>query len=352
MVFSSHRLATFEFFSDYVDESEGSSRSVILQDLPLVSSIEEAIKLNNKLDSAREAVYYGLIPGMIYDSNRMGTNIAGKRAYHVRNAIKNNLGQLDNVFRHILRSIIDGYMGFQVPEELGLLLDSVGGSNKFDIRWVPYHLQFVLSELSRTVFKYHLMAENLSKYCNILKFAKEHSGEGWESIFVVVLVARCLNRLHCGTFVPDRWFDTHPNEVDVQLNRYNAIMNENKAFSECTSWDEMKGGLVPSINPCLNVLYPTHNNFGVYDVIVVFSGNGKMQDIRGYQLKEGKAARKHTAHSELFGKSIFVQGDPPESTAKDEKGWVIPCKDEIDTFFGVSGKHWTPEKWKKLAKAT
>jgi hypothetical protein len=205
MVFSSHTLGTFQFFSQYVDTGKGSARTVILQELPLVASLEEAIQLNDKLDSAREAVYYGLVPGMIYESNRIGTNIAGKRDYWVRKAIKNNLGRLDVVFRAILRSLIDGDMSSKVPTALGMLLDSVEGeANQFDaIRWVPYHLQFVLSELSKESFKYHRIAENLSKYCNLLKFAKEHSGEGWESIFVVVLVARCLNRLSCTTFVPD-----------------------------------------------------------------------------------------------------------------------------------------------------
>jgi hypothetical protein len=48
---------------------------------------------------------------------------------------------------------------------------------------------------------------------------------------------------------------------------------------------------------------------------------------------------------------LYKRG-PPQRTAKDEKGWVIPCKDEIDAFFGISGKHWAPEKWKKFAKTT
>jgi hypothetical protein len=68
----------------------------------------------------------------------------------------------------------------------------------------------------------------------------------------------------------------------------------------------MKGGVFLSNNPCLNVLYPNHNNFEVYDVIVVFSEGGKIHDVRGYQLKEGKAASKHTAHHEMDEKSIIV----------------------------------------------
>jgi len=357
LVFSSHLLGTFNFFSQYLDRSRGSSRHVTLQELPIVSSLQEAMSLKNSLDSVREAMYYGLVPGMIYESRLSGKCIAGKREYWVTKAINNHLRELDGCFRSILMSLIDGFTNQKFPEELGILLDSVqdkvGDLDK--IRWVPYHLQFVLHELSSANFAHARLADQLSDYCNLLKDAKQLSGEGWEGLFVLFLVARCLNCKDDNTFVPDLWFETGQEEVEIVLNCYDASSNEMRPFSDCKTWDEMKAGVVQPTNKtryCLNILYPTHNNFEVYDVIVVFFLQGTRKHVVGYQLKEGKAQRKHKAHPDM-NISLFVQGDPPaETQVDDEKGWTIPGKDAIDTFFGESGKHWTPESWRKFTNST
>jgi hypothetical protein len=68
--------------------------------------------------------------------------------------------------------------------------------------------------------------------------------------------------------------------------------------------------------------------------------------VYGYQLKEGKAKRGHIA-DESIDKSFLIQGAGTKRTVlKDSKGWISPNKDVIDSFFGESGKHWTPERWK------
>lgn len=350
LVFSSHLLGTFSFLSEYLDRSKGSCRPITLQELPIVPSFQEALTLKKSLNSVREAMYYGLIPGMIYESNTKGKHIGGKRSDRVKEAIRNHSDELDACFRSILKSLIDGYTDEKFPEELGLLLDSVQPKigDLCKIRWVPYHLQFVLHCFGGASFAHSRLAEQLSEYCNLVKDAKELSGEGWESLFVLFLVARCLNGKSDKTIVPNLWFETGNEEVAVVLNNYDATLNENLQFADCKTWDEMKRGVVPvNESRCLNILYPSHNNFEVYDVIVVYFFRGKKQ-FWGYQLKERKAPRKHKAHRDMV-RSLFVQGSPPvETKTDDEKGWTIPGKEAIDTFFGESGKHWTPENWRRF----
>lgn len=99
----------------------------------------------------------------------------------------------------------------------------------------------------------------------------------------------------------------------------------------------------------LTVLYPTHNNFEVYDAFVVYSNHGRAVSVYGYQLKESKSSKKPQTNNKLL-KSFFVQGSPANETKTDGKGWTVPNKTTIDRFFGESGRHWTPERWRKFSE--
>ena len=68
-VFSSHEVSTLEFFSFLIDPhpSKGHMPPVILQELPITDTLSKARKLKSNLNSAREAIYYGLLPGLIYE---------------------------------------------------------------------------------------------------------------------------------------------------------------------------------------------------------------------------------------------------------------------------------------------
>jgi len=75
-------------------------------------------------------------------------------------------------------------------------------------------------------------------------------------------------------------------------------------------------------------------------------GKNKFTQIYGYQLKEGKADSKQPLEP-AFAKSFVIKGSPPVKT-KESHGWTIPNAETIDDFFGYSGKHWTPQEWKRL----
>jgi hypothetical protein len=100
--------------------------------------------------------------------------------------------------------------------------------------------------------------------------------------------------------------------------------------------------------PHIAVYYPPHARFQTYDVIVVvFRGDGTREKVIGYQLKEGKKVPTMQP-SPLVAESILFRGLSAEER-KNYHGWIAPSDAEIDTFFGESGKLWTPKHWKQLA---
>ena len=362
-VFSSHQVSTVEFFSLFVDPSKGSVRPVVLQELPIADTLTKALKLKSTLDSAREAIYYGLLPGLIYYSpekneeeelrnnqseenvkkpERSLRDIVGKRQIFTRQFL-NNSQNLDRDFKDILRSLICGDSDL-VPKELHMLLDTAGNEDGISvIRWVPFHLSFVMSRLAMAHdFSYNHIAGRIGKLCDDLRDSKRFSGEGWEAIFVLFLLARCLTKLDDEFFVPRKWFLEDPKVL------YNEPYQSNKQllFSECENWQQLLKGVTPGDKPQLSILFPTHSRFKDYDVLAVYSEGGQNKSIYGYQLNEGATSIAHSA-SVTIEKSFWVQGKSPKSP-KEQKNWLIPHEKIIDTFYGESGKHWTPKKWSKF----
>jgi hypothetical protein len=177
-VFSSHVLSTVAAFGEFIDTSQGSERHITLQELPLVDNLSTAMKhLYSNLNGAREAIYYGLLPGMLYEQSR-GSSIKGKREKAVRRY--NNevaVGTKDLVFKKILRSLFSGMID-DVPEQLHLLLDGCGEIGSQKIRWVPFHLGYVLERvtLSEESTLSRLSLE-IAEICRSIKDADEASGK-------------------------------------------------------------------------------------------------------------------------------------------------------------------------------
>jgi hypothetical protein len=91
----------------------------------------------------------------------------------------------------------------------------------------------------------------------------------------------------------------------------------------------------------------------VYDVIVaVYPSESDERQLYGYQLKEGRGSPKElkkTVKSKFIG-SLVIRGEPNKAKSTQRKGvsWIVPGKKEIDSFFGVSGRSWTPQAWDNL----
>lgn len=347
-VFTSHVLTTLGFLGVFLDPSNASDRHVVMHELPLVDNLSTASSyLYSSLD-AREAIYYGLMPGMIFEWGQKHS-VAGKR----NNAIKKYNEELATIsgeqreieFNSILLSLLTGEVE-QVPEALHTLLDTSAaepGSEK--IRWVPYHLEFVMQKIRFIDLEKSRLAQSIANLCKQLHDAKESSGDGWEALFVLFLLARCINAQWHDALLPKFAF-RGDQKAEV---RYNEPYDNSslRCFSQCHNWKELKDGIKPSKKPQISVYFPTHAKFEAYDVVVMFSEQNRIERVYGYQLKEGSGNSKQPVESDFF-RSFVVKGDPPDGTLQ-KAGWCIPSGMDIDDFFGESGKYWTPKEWKKLS---
>lgn len=321
-VFSSLVLSTLNDSGPAMDPTNGSVRDVILQELALVDNFFTAVEsLYAKLDGAREAIYYGILPGILYEQSR-GKFIAGKRERVVckYNDDKKSIGDKDREFKTILRSLYSGNVD-DFPKQLHLLLDGCGAHGDKMIRRVPFNLEYVL-EHTKFSNECELLSKSMAKLCKSMKDADEASGKAWEALFVLYLVARCINHSYADYFVPKHWFN-HPS-VKVKFNPY---YKPARPFGQCQTWNELKEGIGASETfPIVSVFYLSHATFIVFYVIAVYStpGNAYTQ-VYGYQLKEGKAndPKKFTDTTEAFTRSFVVKGNPP-GESQDKNSWNTP----------------------------
>lgn len=120
LVFSSHVISTVSAFGEFASTSVGSSRPVTLQELPLVDNLSTAMgTLNDSLKGTREAIYYGLLPRLIYETGRK--SIEGKRGSAMDRYLSETSDK-DTEFKRIVISLITGDLA-DVPELLHILLD-------------------------------------------------------------------------------------------------------------------------------------------------------------------------------------------------------------------------------------
>ena len=124
------------------------------------------------------------------------------------------------------------------------------------------------------------------------------------------------------------------------------FLGEFKCYDQCECWADLKKGIKPGEAPAISIYYP-HTRFKAYDVVLVISENKAIKRIIGYQLKEG--SNDATQDVEPKFRQSFVMKGVPLSEPRYRSDWTFPSEQEIDEFFGVSGAHWMPKQWKKLA---
>ena len=195
---------------------------------------------------------------------------------------------------------------------------------------------------------YRKFAEEVEKHCSQLRTSKGSSGDGWEALFVLLLLVRCITKmsstkLHVtgsDALVPEDWFKQSPTIS------FNAAFSGKSPITSCKNWEELKGGLSLDEGPQISIFYPPHASFVVYDVIVIYSEDKKIQKLYGYQCKQDEANAAQDVHPE-FDCSFVLQGESRE-TSSIRKNWFVPGSKDIDEFFGSSGKLWTPREWRRL----
>ena len=189
------------------------------------------------------------------------------------------------------------------------------------------------------------LAQSLSKLCQRLHDAKEASGDGFEGLFVLLLLARCIATMPDDYYVPARWFHASP------VVHFNSAYDHNgRSCNECTSWEQLKEGLVLGSGPQISIFYPQHASFNAYDAVALYINRGELFEIYGYQLKESSSSKTRDVE-DSFTKNFFIRGLSLKDSRESNNGWIFPGDDKLDEFYGESGKYWTPKWWKRLSEA-
>jgi len=345
-VFSTHIVSTLGCLGVYLEYNTNSDRGVIHQKLPLVQNLSTALGLKPTLHGPREVVYYGLMPGLIHDRYVYTGRSFPKWKFALDQCNDKSPEELKNAFHAILASLLTGRLKTRefgdVPVQLHAFLDASSSEDgSEEVRWSPHHLEYILSNLRLGDRNDNHLSESMSKLCKMLLDSKESSGEGWEGLFVLFLLARCLTAGWQTGVLPEFTFATQ-GPLKVLYNQpYEGVLDN------CQSWDDLKCGIRPGSEPALSVYYPTHSRFGAYDAILLFTESKEIKRIIGYQLKEGKSDATQPTEREFY-RSFVVKGASP-NLASTRQGWHILSDNDIEKFFGVSGKYWTPKEWRRLA---
>jgi hypothetical protein len=248
----------------------------------------------------------------------------------------------------LLETFITGDPDF-VPKPLLQLMTVMRIDAKPKVRWIPYHMMEVLDSFAKqAVLKNHWALNAIpQEFAQFVK-AKDQSGDGWESLFVVVLLIRALSAK----------FDTKVLSLDaatftgcsVSLNTP-FLLPVGKTFGEISDVEEFVEGIgQPAHHPHIAVYFPTHAQFELYDVIVAISHSGVHMEKFGYQLKERKKLPKKAA-SNVLDKSLVIRGQPTAESINVRK-WTVVGEAELCEFLGESGRHWTPMHWSHLNSST
>eukprot|EP00980_Cylindrotheca_fusiformis_P003372 scaffold749_cov97-Cylindrotheca_fusiformis.AAC.2 len=231
-----------------------------------------------------------------------------------------------------------------VPEVFRELMDVDVVEKKPIALWIPYHMAEVLLTLSRHTalpIAVRRCLGTIHKQFQSFRNQKIQSGDGWEALFIVTLLTRCLTKSFC-KLVPLYGFD------DGEVS-WNEPFNTKVDFG-CESVEEFVSGIPFSRSTkSISIYFPTHAQFQVYDIILACWDDNLERQLYGYQLKEGSTVpNKGFAMEDLFIRSYLIRG---KATTKDNsiRRWAIsPSDDALDDFFGAFAKYWSPKYWATL----
>jgi hypothetical protein len=287
----------------------------------------------------RQALYFGMIPALIHEAHLEIIHVGGehlpsaKRALAIEECMEGSMVNSDAI-RRLMGTFITG-------KRLDLLrpLEPLMATRKLGmepvVEWIPFHMMEALSTFSSLQGLRRL--EEIVRLFNAFKDAKESSGDGWESLFVAVLLIRCWAQMGDQFLFPVEF------EPPCTFS-YNKPFQGN--FATQNVHEFVAGIKEPHSFPHIAVYYPTHASFQLYDVIVAHFDEWHVRRLYGYQLKEGKALPKDFAMP-IFEESYVIRGEAAKMAGMG-RDWVRPSEQQIDSFFGVSGQHWTPRRWKQL----
>jgi hypothetical protein len=181
-VFSSNVASTVNCVDMYMNY-----RGIIVRELPLIPHIKDFRRIFEWQDlTINEAIYFGLIPSMLLLKRRGHLSTLGRDS--VLTYIKKDAD--DRMVKAFCKSFIDGYHERFPPS----LLQFMNTGNREVVRWIPYHMVPILSDLSEgdKVRKYSSLLVSITKLFDSFLNSKQESGEVWEKLFVITLIIRAI----------------------------------------------------------------------------------------------------------------------------------------------------------------
>ena len=316
-----------------------SDRLIIKKQLPLITSMSTAVTKLSSAVTAPQAIFYGLVPGLVFLANHEPIHLpTQRRSRIVRDWIKSD-PITDNKVVSLLSVFITGDRE-GIPKDLMGFMDV---TNDGLVRWIPFHLMYMLNSMKSNL-KSKLsrkMSGNVNNIIRLLKDFKEEktkSDDGWESLFVFVLFVRALT----GQTHNLLGFETIPVNTQVHFKIYS--MWEEKTLE--SFFDKVPETV--KTGPQLSVYYFGGISLQGYDCFLVFwDAQGHRSFIIGYQLKKETKTTPRNEPSQRVSKSFAIRGRAVQND-KNRQGWVIPSPEALDEFFGVSGREWTPKQWNAL----
>eukprot|EP00978_Attheya_sp_CCMP212_P004036 scaffold8672_cov50-Attheya_sp.AAC.2 len=344
-VFSSHTSATNPEMSLPLQ----SFRAMDIADLPLIHNLSNAKeKLNISELTPRLALYYGLVPALLVTSLTIeGLADMGQIDQRVTKACINL-----NLNFTLLQTVIHSFFtGDAMRSELDVLLDASHTKNY----WIPCYLMTVLKKLGTAMQdRFGLGLRNVASDTECWSTCKEGSGDGWESLFVLVLWLRfAAGKTDDVDCIPS--VVTQPEHVSRTL-LYNYPFPMMSSIAKVKNVNELDAALDEILNgyewdggfPKVSIYYPKLANFAEYDVFVCVwkQDDGVVtKELYGYQLKEGKEIPGQIA---TLPHSYLVRGNPALQYSE-MRGWKLLATPGLREFFGVSGARWLPEEWQGLS---
>ena len=347
LVFTTHNASVDDKLAQFMGSK--SDRPCVYRALPLIPSLAAAQRAFDWPDlNARQAIFCGLVPGLLYKERRNSFPISKRRAA-VAQFLKE--GCNDATVLKLLKSLISGKREL-IPPSLEELMDtSIAGK----LLWIPAHMVYVLETVAEDSHLSDDLPWMLQKICTLFgqfKDAKTYGGDGWEALFGLVLLVRILTKQS------DDLIDVESSLLIIGAD-YKTSFNQpidvsRKMFGDFDDINSMLAA-IPQRNPDgasarVAVYYPTHASFKTYDMfVVIWNPNGERSRVIGYQLKEGREIPKEGADQGV--ESFVVRGKAAQRSCN-LRYWKVASDAQISNFFGESGVNWTPKKWKELKDST
>ena len=236
LVFSSHLASISTKLVDFM--SSPNNRDVITRPLPTVSSLQQARAHFGMPDlSIQDLLFLGLIPGLIVEKKNLRSPTM--RRITVVDDFLGTLRNRGDVIR-LLHSVLIG-TGIDGPLQELTTVDLKDGTTPI-LRWIPFHLVYVLERIARDSYVDDGLRHCLSVIVDLFhQFAgtKLESGEAWEALFLIVLIIRCLCRSFDDAVVP---LDPLITSRNVEV-RYNGPLNNGVDFFTETDPINFVGGI-------------------------------------------------------------------------------------------------------------